>query len=385
MKVPFYITAAELVSSVGIGIGAHVDSLSCDRSSLRLNEGFAQGLLPSDISSKIRDLREEKLLRHQDKTTLLAVLLARSIQSRACPLEETGVLFSSSRGPTSSLESSWKAFQTGARLPAHTSPVTTSSAIPAAVARDLGLRGPISFLSAACSSSLLSIIHACGLISLGLTSSMLAGGVEAANTPFTLAMLQSAQVLDQKSPDSRFLCRPMAENRGGMVLSEGGGAILIESQRRNSSIAEIVGWGSSTEHSTLTGVSEDGFALKTAILSALERAELSSNDIDLIVGHGAGTLKGDKAERSAYKELFGEEVPLVFHKWMFGHMLGGSAIASAILGAEHLRQGSAPGHPYLSQSDVLHSPRILKQSRFAMICSLGFGGIAAVIIVKKIL
>lgn len=377
-----YITAADLISPAGWGVHAHLDGLLSDRCFLQSEGGFVQGRLPVKIREALDQSAEEKPLKHQDPLTRLAVLLVRTMAEKMRMASEFGVIFGSSRGPTHRLESSIIDHHQQKKLPTLTSPTSTASSLPAAVARELGLEGPSLFVSAACSTGLHAVIQAAASVHMGLAKGMIAGGAEYSNTDYTFQILQAARVYAENN-DSEYPCRPGADERSGMVLSEGAAAVVIDSDPWFPPLGELIGWGAATEKSTLTGISADGAVLVKAIQKALDTANLKADDIDLIVGHGAGTRKGDAAELAAYARIFSDHVPLVFHKWMFGHMLGASACASLVLGMHHLIQGIAPPHPYRGFGEKERSERRLQQQRHLLVTSLGFGGNAAAVIVKN--
>jgi 3-oxoacyl-(acyl-carrier-protein) synthase len=377
-----YITAADLISPAGWGSHVHLDGLFSDRCFLRPEGGFIQGLLPAKIREALEQSAEEKSLKHQDPLTRLAVLLVRGMAEKNRIPSEFGVVFGSSRGPTHRLESSIHDHQLHKKLHPLTSPTSTASSLPAAVAREVGLEGPSLYVSAACSTGLHAVIQAAASVHMGLAKGMVAGGAEFSNTDYTLEMLQAAKVY-AANEEKEYPCQPGGEDRTGMVLSEGAAAVILDTDPWYPPLGELVGWGAATEKSTLTGISADGAVLGKAIQKALDTAGLKADEIDLIVGHGAGTKKGDAAELAAYEEIFEGRVPVVFHKWMFGHMLGASACASLILGMHHLNQGMLPPHPYMGFGEAGRGERRLHQQRHLLVTALGFGGNAAAVIVKN--
>ncbi len=378
-----FITAVEMISPAGWGVHTHLDAFRSEQSPLRNVHGTAEGHLPDFVKNALERLREEKSLKNQDPVTQLAVLLIRSMATKSRIPPDFGVIFGSSRGAARHLEAAIAEHLEGRRLHPLTSPTTTASSLPAAIARELGLEGPSLAISAACSTGLHAIIQAAASIRMDMAPGMIAGGAESANTRFTLDMLKEAKVYAEPKGDAEFPCRPGAMDRNGMVLSEGAAAVLLESDPWQAPLGELVGWGAATEKSTLTGISPDGSVLVKAISQALKIAGLQVSDIDLIVGHGAGTQKGDAAEMKAYETLFFDQVPVVWHKWLLGHMLGASACASVILGLHHLKEGLLPPHPYFPFGDFRRSERRLQSQRHLLVTALGFGGNAAALIVKN--
>lgn len=380
-----YISDYDCLSPAGQGLPPLLESLFAGQTLLQSNPE-ALGSLPQIVNNEIEALRLDKAFKDQDKSSLMAMLVARTLakswdeDSRS----RTGVLIGSSRGPTEALEKAWERQRENLRLSPTTSPSTTASAISSVVARDLKLEGPSFALSAACSTGLYAIIQGVSSLISHLSHSLIVGGVEASNTDFTLAMLKASRVLASPNP-SPFPCRPGHPDRSGMVLSEGAALLHIETIRRADSRAEILGWGAATEHATLTGVSPEGDALQRAMKNALAIADIDSCDVDFIVGHGAGTFKGDAAELEAYKAVFEEIPPVLWHKWCSGHMLGASAALSVMLACEHLRSGELPPHPYMPDDHSMRVARSLKAPKIALISSMGFGGSACALVVKTLL
>jgi 3-oxoacyl-[acyl-carrier-protein] synthase II len=379
-----YISDYDCLSPAGQGPDLLMKNLFAGRSLLHSHPD-PLGKFPHSIDEKIAALRLDKSFKDQDKTSLSALLVARRISALwdDDSRKRTGVILGSSRGPTETLENAWKRHHEGQRLSPTTSPSTTASALPSVVARDLRLEGPSLALSAACSTGLYAIIQGASNLISHLSHSLIVGGVEAANTSFTLDMLKASRVLAPANA-TLFPCRPGHPERAGMVLSEGAALLHIETIRRSDSKAEIVGWGAATESATLTGVSPNGDALQRAVKNALAIAGVDSCDVDFIVGHGAGTFKGDAAELEAYKAVFEKTPPLVWHKWCSGHMLGASAALSVMLTCEHLKTGQLPPHPYMPEDHPMRAARTLKEPKVALISSMGFGGSACALVVKTL-
>ncbi|RZA11003.1 MAG: hypothetical protein EOP10_33800, partial [Proteobacteria bacterium] len=229
---PIYIDAYDCLTPAGHGVGTMLEKLFSGQTALANQSPFAHGSLPLSLKEQIHSLRLEKTLRDQDETTLMGVRLARSLSGALESKDRryTGLIIGSSRGPTQSLEKSFEDFNEGKRLKGATSPTTTASGISSAIARDLSIEGPSLFLSAACSTGLYAVIQGIGSLKAGLCDAMIVGGVEAANTPFTFAMLDAARVLNSNVGEV-YPCRPGAEDRRGMVLSEGAALLLLSANQ----------------------------------------------------------------------------------------------------------------------------------------------------------
>jgi 3-oxoacyl-[acyl-carrier-protein] synthase II len=343
---------------------------------------YPVGKVHIEVEKNITILQSEKRLRELDRATLLGVLTARMAYKMAGSphCENVGVVMGSSRGATSSLEREHSKFIKNQQVSTKSSPITTSSTFATSISQDLGLNGPSLFISTACSTGLQAIGLAVSLIKSNQCDKVLAGATESCLTGFTMAQLGAVGVLTKRIIPP-YLCLPMHKERSGMVLSEGSAVIFIERSPVNTTpMAAITGYGTFTERATMTGISNDGSGLASAIERALIDANLQVEDIDLIVGHGAGTIKGDNAELAAYHKIFGPTLPmLTFHKWLTGHMLAASSACSIGLSLKHLQTGKVPMPEYLEAIPTRRNEEI----RNVLITAMGFGGGSSALILSK--
>src|SRR5262249_39730769 len=138
--------------------------------------------------------------------------------------------------------------------------------------------------------------------------------------------------------------RPFSKHRGGMVIGEGAGAMVLETlehaQARGANIhAELAGTGMSSDAGNLIVPCVRGAA--QALGSALEDAQLTPNDVDYINAHGTATAQNDPTETEAIKQVFGERarnIPISSSKSMFGHLLGAAAVLEAVATVTALKE-----------------------------------------------
>lgn len=382
-----YVTGRGVLSPAGLNLVEIWNQLVAGKSALQFGDGLFVGQLPHPVEPRLAALRTEKEFRSYDKAMLLGILAAEDAVYEAGNIaNDYGVFMASSRGASETLEGSHASFVAKKRLKPSTSPATTMGSFSASVAKRLNLQGPSLTVSSACSSSL----HALGVASLYLRAGMMrgavAGGAEAALTPFTLAMLDAANVYALPEKSEAFPCRPFHEDRTGLILSDGAACIVLETEPQSLPLAEISGYGAATEQATLTGISSEGKALQKAIQQALSQAKIRASDIDFVVLHGSGTKKGDAAELNAFNEVFSQKLPaLAAHKWLTGHMLGAAGSFSVAMAVQHLAQGVIPAHPYFT--DPL-SPFAREQdcskARHVLVVASGFGGNAAALILSSV-
>jgi len=159
-----------------------------------------------------------------------------------------------------------------------------------------------------------------------------------------------------------------------MVLGEGAAMFCLEKDSANS-IVDIVGYGFGTEKiPTATGMSRAGTCLQNSMQMALRQAEI--DQVDVVIAHAPGTVKGDAAEREAIAQVFPKETPITLsNKWKIGHTFGASAALSIELGVLILEKQKLPTlAPWNNQ---IYSNKAIQT---VMINSVGFGGNAVSII-----
>jgi 3-oxoacyl-[acyl-carrier-protein] synthase II len=192
-------------------------------------------------------------------------------------------------------------------------------------------------------------------------------------------------------------CRPFCANRTGLVLGEGGAALVLEdwdhAVARGAKIhAEMVGYGTSCDHSHLVRPEAKGQV--RALNAALADGGLSADDIDYINAHGTATAEGDPVEIAALKLVFGERsarLAVSATKSMHGHQLGGAGAIEAIVTVLALREQAIPPTAHLQEIDAacvgvdhVTSGRRAQTVRAALSNSFAFGGSNAVLAFRAV-
>lgn len=249
-------------------------------------------------------------------------------------------------------------------------------------AADLGMHGLAATTCSACSSSLGSIALALTLLHSGELDLVVAGGYDPISE-YAYAGFNSLRLVAQGP------LRPFAKDREGMKLAEGYGIVVLErgtdAQRRNAvMLAAIQACGESSDAHHLTQPHPHGEGAARAMASALRAADLTINDIDLIVAHATGTPDNDAGEYAALQRTFGErlaQIPVVAFKSHLGHTLGGAGAVELILAAMSLREQMVPPCATVCQGSVEFADLQLASGsarptriRATLSTSLGFGG-----------
>jgi len=276
-------------------------------------------------------------------------------------------------------------------------PLMMPNAPAAEISIEFGIKGPSFGVVTACAASTHAIGLAYEMIRWGQVEWALAGGAEAVILPIVLAAFDRMGALS-RNPDPQSASRPFDRDRDGFVLGEGAAILLLESEkhllsRGGEALAEIIGFGQSSDAFHITAPAEDGEGAFRAMASALGEAGLSPEDVDYINAHGTSTPLNDRVETLAIKRLFGpraKEIPVSSTKSQIGHLLGaaGAAEIGAILFA--FSEGLVPAtvtwrnrDPECDLDYVPGTPRPGKV-RVALKNSFGFGGQNAALLLRAV-
>lgn len=250
-----------------------------------------------------------------------------------------------------------------------------------------GFSGPSLIVSNACAGGGNAVGHGADLIRAGLADIVLTGGYEA----LCEMVFTGFDCLLALAPE---ICRPFDQGRTGLLLGEGAGFLVLESEqhatRRGAEILGFLsGYGHTTDTGHLTQPAQDGAPLEKAMRRALADADFQPADIGAVNAHGTGTPLNDTAEAAAFARVFGEtRTRISSTKAALGHTLGAAGAIEAILCLQTVRTGHIPPQIHLQNpeplvADFLAGPRECASMRAAMSVNLGFGGSNAALIFSR--
>lgn len=383
MKNPISITAIGSVSPLGstseeIWNNYKEDHHFIKKHSFDGTSSFA-AFLPKPLQQEIKNLRSDRSdFKKLDKSVLFAIHAARTAVKAADwnTGENIGINIGSSRGATGLFEDYYKKFLEKGKAETLASPTTTLGNISSWVAQDLESAGPEISHSVTCSTALHAVLNGAAWINSGMTDKFLAGGSEAALTPFTIAQVQAMKINARE--DLEYPCQALnlQKEQNSMVLGEGAAVLCMEAGNRENAIALIEGVGYATEklkHSV--SISANGTAFQRSMKMAL--GDLEPKDVDAIVMHAPGTIKGDRSEINAIKVIFGANVPaLTTNKWKIGHTFGASGSLSMELAIMMLQKQEFIKVPFSEESTA---PKRLNR---VMVNAVGFGGNAVSVLLS---
>ncbi len=350
---------------------------------------FPVAALPKKLDEDIDNLKQShNAYKQLDRSVLLSILASRKAikKNEFPPGTKVGINIGSSRGATATFEKHYHDYMNTGKGKAspYASPTTTLGNLSSWVMADLALNGPVLSHSITCSTAIQALGNGMAWLKSGMADLFLAGGSEAPLTPFTLAQMQALKIYSTDS-DADYPSRPLANNpRNGMILGEGAASFLLEPLSRQNFagektniLLEAVGFGNEPLQG-FTGISLEGTCFKRAMEMALEDAD-TGFDVDLILMHAPGTVKGDQAEAKAVRDVFGSNLPMLYsNKWQIGHTFGASAALSLVQALSILNTQQIPEFPYPIKNNTCQTP-----VRKIMINAAGFGGNAGSVIVSK--
>ena len=276
-------------------------------------------------------------------------------------------------------------------------PMMITDMAAAQVSIALGLKGPNLCITSACSSGSDAIGAAYELIKRGDTQAMVAGGSESIINPIGIAAFNTLNAISTRNSEPQLASRPFDAERDGFVIGEGAGILILENlahaQKRGANIlAEVVAYGASGDAYHVTQPIESGEGAARAMQVALNKAGLTTTEVDYINAHGTSTLLNDKMETKAIKTMFGDHaynIPISSTKSMTGHLIGGAGAVEAAICIMAIQHGLIPPTINLThpdpECDLDYVPNVARQVKVttALSNSFGFGGHNSVLIFQR--
>ncbi|MEI9895117.1 MAG: beta-ketoacyl-[acyl-carrier-protein] synthase family protein [Chthoniobacter sp.] len=246
---------------------------------------------------------------------------------------------------------------------------------------------PSQIIANACASGTNAVGHAFRLVRGGQYRRVLCGGYDAISEMVFVGF-------DSLQASTAEKIRPFDKGRTGLVLGEGAALLALEemesARRRGAPIlAEITGYGISTDNHHLTQPHPSGIGPRQAMERALADARRSPAEVDYINAHGTATIFNDATEGTAIAGLFGERVPVSSTKSMMGHALGAAGAIEAAFSVLALRGQFLPPNIHLQEIDPAWRLNLVANAardaelRCVISNSFGFGGTNATVVIEE--
>jgi len=361
----------------------YLDNQHCFSKQFLDQQETSVAALEAESKQIVAELRESDIkYKFLDDSVLFALAASRKAIEKAGwgKNDIFGINIGSSRGATDLFEKHYKEYIDTGKAQTLASPTTTLGNISSWIAHDLQSTGPEISHSITCSTALHALLNGVAWLKSGMADKFLVGGSEAPLTDFTIAQMRALKIysrIDQNDQDWPNLAFDFEKTQNTMILGEGAAVCCLEAGEKENAIAYVTGVGYATEileHNISISAEADCF--QKSMKMALQETNLG--EVDAIVMHAPGTIKGDLTELRAIEKVFGEQIPLLTtNKWKIGHTFGASGILSLELALLMMKHDTFVGVPF-----VKHNKQI-KPLRKILINAVGFGGNAVSILIEK--
>ena len=404
------ITGMGTVNPVGNTVDETWAALCAGTSGIGPITKFDTGPLATKIAGELKNFDpqlfvEKKELRRNDAFIVYALACAEMAMKDSGLVvgegnaERVGTVIGSGIGGLQTIEKEHSVLEQSG--PRRLSPFTTPAVLPNLAAGQVSIRfgakGPINCPVTACAAGTSAIGMAFRLVKDGYADAMIAGGVEAAVTPFGLAGFNAMRALSTRNDEPQKASRPFDRDRDGFVMGEGGGILILEeltaARERGATIyAELCGFGCTADayHMAAPPPGHEGAARSMEV--ALKSCGMAPEAVGYINAHGTATPLNDVYETQAIKRVFGEhsrKLAVSSTKSMTGHLLGGAGGLEAIVAVKAIMDGIAPPTINLDNPDegcdLDYVPHRAKRMTIeaALSNTFGFGGVNAVLAFRK--
>ena len=349
-----FVTGMGVVSSLGLGRRAFWQALLEGKSGASKVDGFDTSSIGRDIACEVKNFRARDFLtaaeaRRAGKCSQYALAAARmavqdaGIASKDLQGERTAVVMGTTMGEVdviSELQAGWIHHGEDAverpKLPRY-----GTTLLPLHIARAFGATGITQTLPAACAAGNYAIGFAADQIRAGRADVAITGASEIIEKLQFAGFVRLGAVAPER-------CQPFDKNRRGLLVGEGAGMMVIESEehamkRGATLLAEVGGYGLACDAHHITRPHPEGDGSVQAMRRAIESSGITAKDVDFVNAHGTGTDANDKVEAAVMGRVFeGRRVPISSMKSMIGHCMGAASALEAVACVETVRTGIYP-------------------------------------------
>ncbi|MBC5839091.1 beta-ketoacyl synthase N-terminal-like domain-containing protein [Flavobacterium muglaense] len=336
---------------------------------------------PLDVDSvaKIETLKQsDSKYKFLDNSVLYAMEASRSAIKQAgwSSNDVFGINIGSSRGATDLFEKHHQEYLKTGKAQTLASPTTTLGNISSWVAHDLQSSGPEISHSITCSTALHAVLNGVAWLKSGMVDKFMVGGSEAPLTDFTIAQMRALKIYSRSEEEYPNRALDLDKTQNTMILGEGAAVCCLEIGKKENALAFIEGIGYATEileHNI--SISAEATCFQKSMKMALKDTKLC--DVDVIVMHAPGTIKGDLTEYKAIQKVFGESLPLLTtNKWKIGHTFGASGMLSLELAVLMLQHNTFVSVPF---AEAQKQEKAIKK---VLVNAVGFGGNAVSVLLS---
>ncbi len=407
------ITGMGVISPIGNDVKTFWENLKAGKCGISRLEGFEEYNLPIHVAGRVKDFdplnyglsvaekRRNDLYSQYAMAASTEAMASSGLVSREnIEAERFGVYVGSGIGGINTFVTQTKILiDEGAD---RISPLFIPMMIPNIAGGNIAIKykaqGPCLTHVSACATGTNSIGEAYLAIKYGRADAILTGGSEAAVTPLAIGGFANSRALTTEEDPSK-ACLPFDRRRGGFVMAEGAGLMMLEEYEHAKArgaeiIAEVCGYGCTCDAHHYTAPRPDGIPAAKAIREALDEAGYREGENLYVNAHGTGTHLNDAAETNALKLALGEadahRASVSSTKSMTGHMFGATGAVELMASALALKEGIVPPTIGLEEADpecdLDYTPLQARKRDLdvAISNSLGFGGHNVCVALRKI-
>jgi 3-oxoacyl-[acyl-carrier-protein] synthase II len=405
------VTGLGAIAPNGVGKDAFWDGLLRGRSGIDRITRFDASAFPCQIAGEVNDFQPTSYInapeaKRMSRVSQLAVAAAKMALDdsglRVTPenARKIGVCFGTSAGKVEIFETEHVPFLERGMRAIHPlsvvefSPYGTSSHI----AIEMGSSGCCGSASTGCTAGLDALYWGYLQIYLRRATAMVVGSAEALLTPFAFGAVCATGVLSKRNEAPQEALRPFDLHRDGLVLSEGSGAVVLETleqaEERNAEIyAEVLGYATARNGDDLVRCDPSGSGMARVIATALFQANVPIRRLDYINAHGVGLRDYDTAETNAFKAVFQDQayhIPVSSIKSMIGQPFAAGSSLQIVASCLTLRHGIIPPtinydtpDPTCDLDYVPHRPRRARVHTL-LVHAHGMGGTDSALVLGKL-
>lgn len=394
-----FVTGTGAVTPLGIGTENLWDAALHGKSGIGEITFFDSSPFPSHIAGECSDFdpadfMKKKEARRMDRFAQLGIAAGMQAAESAGIIEtiqktpeRVAIVLGTGIGGLSTWEREYRVLNE--RGPDRVSPFLITMMVPNMAAGQLaialGVTGPTQCPVLACATGGESIAEGLELIRRGDADVVIAGSAEAPITPLSMAGFCAIRAISTRNEEPHRASRPFDADRDGFVMSEGAGAVVLESpehaERRGAEpIARVAGYGRSTDAYHVTAPDVEGCGVERAMRLALEDAGLSPEEVGHVNAHATSTPTGDGPETKAVKRFL-PHAAVSATKSMTGHSFGAVGVTEGIMCALALKHKVLPPTTNLDKVsgdcedlDYVRESREVPDLKAAISNSMGFGG-----------
>ena len=393
------VTGTGAVTPLGVGTENFWDAALHGKSGIREITFFDPSPFPSHIAGECRDFdpvdfMPKKEARRMDRYAQLG--FAAGVEAaesagitetlRKSP-ERVAIVMGSGIGGLSTWEREYRVLnEKGAK---RVSPFLITMMVPNMAAGQLaialGATGPTQCPVLACATGGEAIAEGLELIRRGDADVVIAGASEAPITPLSMAGFCAIRAISTRNEEPHKASRPFDADRDGFAMSEGAGALVLESpehaeQRGVRPLAKVAGYGRTTDAYHVTAPDIEGRGVERAMRLALEDAGIAAEKVGHVNAHATSTPTGDGPETKAIKRLL-PHAAISGTKSMTGHSFGAVGAMEGIMCTLALMHKVLPPTINLENLasdceplDYVEETREVPDLKAAVSNSMGFGG-----------